>query len=536
MRESERGAVGLFASGLATLSVAVLLIMLLWIVATNAFVWFWPTQILEVELSDGSTMIGQPSGSETTPKGRSSRLRLKVGNREINDRDFVWVDHDQIRSTAQPRNLVRVLRLKNGDAYGRIVAATAMNGEDVGALDQSRLRALVREGVASQARLADLRQRHENVRWPLTDLEHRADRLRRSHRSDQPQTAQTLEQLELEMRAVIRDLQPELTRLEAEIDSVRGRLDRARLVLGTDGDAVVVPLTQMVEVVWANDMNWFERVAHALTKGLEFLIEDPRAANTEGGVFPILFGTVLLVLLMSLAVMPLGVIAAVYLDEYAAPGPLLRLVRRAIHNLAGVPSIVFGMFGLAFFVYGLGGSIDRGFFADELPSPTFGTGGILWASLTLAVLTIPVVVVATTEGLQAVPRGWRDGSVALGATRWQTLRSIVLPAALPGMLTGLILAVGRAAGEVAPLMLTGAVKLAHGLPIDGDAPYLQLQRKFMHLGFHIYDVSMQSPDVEAAKPMAFASTLVLLGLVVAINLTAILIRRRLHAVYRALEE
>ena len=312
MRESERGAVGLFASGLATLSVAVLLIMLLWIVATNAFVWFWPTQILEVELSDGSTMIGQPSGSETTPKGRSSRLRLKVGNREINDRDFVWVDHDQIRSTAQPRNLVRVLRLKNGDAYGRIVAATAMNGEDVGALDQSRLRALVREGVASQARLADLRQRHENVRRPLTDLEHRADRLRRSHRSDQPQTAQTLEQLELEMRAVIRDLQPELTRLEAEIDSVRGRLDRARLVLGTDGDAVVVPLTQMVEVVWANDMNWFERVAHALTKGLEFLIEDPRAANTEGGVFPILFGTVLLVLLMSLAVMPLGVIAVSY--------------------------------------------------------------------------------------------------------------------------------------------------------------------------------------------------------------------------------
>jgi phosphate transport system permease protein len=266
------------------------------------------------------------------------------------------------------------------------------------------------------------------------------------------------------------------------------------------------------------------------------LTEDPRAANTEGGIFPILFGTVLMVLLMSLAVMPLGVVAAVYLDEYATPGPMLRLVRRAIHNLAGVPSIIFGMFGLAFFVYGLGGAVDNAVFADELPSPTFGTGGILWASVTLAVLTIPVVVVATTEGLQAVPRGWRDGSVALGATRWQTLRSIILPAAFPGMLTGLILAVGRAAGEVAPLMLTGAVKLAHGLPLDGEAPYFHLQRKFMHLGFHIYDVSMQSPDVEAAKPMAFASTLVLLGLVVAINLTAILIRRHLHSVYRVLEE
>jgi phosphate transport system permease protein len=223
------------------------------------------------------------------------------------------------------------------------------------------------------------------------------------------------------------------------------------------------------------------------------------------------------------------------MTEYAAEGPLLRLANHAVNNLAGVPSIVIGMFGLAFFVYGIGGAIDGAFFDHKLPTPTFGTGGILWASLTLALLTVPVVVVATREGLLAVPHGLREGSLALGATQWQTLRRIVLPAAAPGMLTGLILAVSRAAGEVAPLLLTGAVKLAPALPVDGTAPFLHLERKFMHLGFHIYDVSMQSPNIEAAKPMAFATTLVLLALVVIINLTAILVRRRVRGAYRAIE-
>jgi phosphate transport system permease protein len=274
------------------------------------------------------------------------------------------------------------------------------------------------------------------------------------------------------------------------------------------------------------------RVTHAIREGVLFLFTEPREANTEGGIFPALFGTVLLVLLMSLAVVPLGVVTAVYMTEYARPGLPLRLANQAVNNLAGVPSIVFGMFGLAFFVYEVGGAVDRVFFADKLPTPTFGTGGVLWASLTLALLTVPVVVVATREGLLAVPRSWRDGSLALGATRWQTLRRIILPAAMPGILTGLILAVSRAAGEVAPLMLTGAVKLAPSLPVDGAAPFLHLQRKFMHLGFHIYDVSMQSPNVEAAKPMAFATTLVLLLLVILLNLTAIVVRRRLRRAYQ----
>jgi phosphate transport system permease protein len=282
-------------------------------------------------------------------------------------------------------------------------------------------------------------------------------------------------------------------------------------------------------------MSFIDRMTVAAASFGRFLISEPREANTEGGIYPALFGTVLMVLLMSLAVMPLGVLTAVYMTEYARPGLPLTIAHHAVNNLAGIPSIVIGIFGLTFFVYGIGGGIDELLFADGLPAPTFGTGGILWASLTLALLTVPVVVVATREGLLAVPPGWREGSLALGATRWQTLRRIVLPAAMPGILTGLILAVGRAVGEVAPLMLTGAVKLAPSLPVDAAPPFIHLERKFMHLGFHIFDVSMQSPNVEAAKPMAFAATLVLLLLVVVINLTAIVIRRRLRTAYRLVE-
>jgi phosphate transport system permease protein len=536
MHASDRGAVGLFASGLGTLAVLLLLALLLWIVAANALVWFWPAEVYQVELVDGSSLIGQPFGHDPGSVDRPSQFRLKVGNREINDRDFIWIDESRIRSIETPPELVRIVRTRHGDAYGRIVSATSIGGQTIDAGDDESMHALVKEGVAARRRHGRLRARHDRLRRPLTRIEQRIGRLERSSGGSASATTPELVRLETERSDLEAALGPQLEDLEIEMAEVRERLTRAQLVVEAGDQKLVVPLTRMVEVVRPNDMGFLRKVAHALIKGVEFLTDEPRSANTEGGIYPILFGTVLMVLLMSLAVMPLGVVAAVYLDEYARPGLMLRLVRRAIHNLAGVPSIVFGMFGLAFFVYGIGGAIDNTFFAGELPAPTFGTGGILWASLTLAVLTIPVVVVATTEGLQAVPRGWRDGSRALGATRWQTLRSIVLPAAVPGMLTGLILAVGRAAGEVAPLMLTGAVKLAHGLPLDTEAPYFHLQRKFMHLGFHIFDVSMQSPDVEAAKPMAFASTLVLLGLVVVINLTAILIRRRLHTVYRVLEE
>jgi phosphate transport system permease protein len=259
----------------------------------------------------------------------------------------------------------------------------------------------------------------------------------------------------------------------------------------------------------------------------KFIKEDPREANTEGGVFPAIFGTVIMTLVMSVFVTPFGVIAAIYLREYAKQGMMVRIVRISVNNLAGVPSIVFGVFGLAFFVYFVGGGLDQWLFADKLPTPTYGTPGILWASLTLALLTLPVVIVATEEALSAVPRGVREAALACGASKWQTIQRVVLPASLPGILTGVILAMARGAGEVAPLMLVGVVKLAPTLPIDAIAPFIHPERKFMHLGFHIYDLGFQSPDAEAAKPIVYATALLLIIVVVTLNLTAILIRNRL---------
>jgi phosphate transport system permease protein len=263
----------------------------------------------------------------------------------------------------------------------------------------------------------------------------------------------------------------------------------------------------------------------------EFLSGDPRESNTEGGILPAIFGTVMMVLLMSVLAVPFGVLAALYLREYARQGLFVRLVRIAVNNLAGVPSIVFGVFGLGFFVYFVGGTIDSLFYAEALPTPTFGTGGILWASLTLGLLTVPVVIVATEEALQAVPRSMREASLATGATTFQTLMRVVLPSAAPGILTGLILAMARGAGEVAPLMITGVVKLAPDLPLDGYFPFVHLERKFMHLGFHIYDVGFQSPNVEAAIPMVYATSILLLVIVLMLNLTAIVVRSRLRRKY-----
>jgi phosphate transport system permease protein len=252
-----------------------------------------------------------------------------------------------------------------------------------------------------------------------------------------------------------------------------------------------------------------------------------------GGALPALVGTVTLVLLMSLIVMPFGVATAIYLHERR--GFAVGLVRSAIGNLAGVPSIVYGVLGLGLFVHGLGGGIDRWFFSDRLPVPTFGSGGLLWAALTLALLTLPVVVVSVEEGLARIPSGLRVGSLALGATHGETIWRLLLPAARPALLTGLILAIARAAGAVAPLMLVGVVKLAPALPVDGRFPYLHPSRQFMHLGFSVYDSALASPDALRGVPRAYACALLLVMVVIALNLVAIVLRNRLRERYRRLE-
>jgi phosphate transport system permease protein len=297
------------------------------------------------------------------------------------------------------------------------------------------------------------------------------------------------------------------------------------------GEERRLPLGQVVHYYYPNTLTFWQRMGLFWHNIRVFLVQEPREANTEGGVFPAIFGTCVMTILMSVAVTPFGVVAAIYLREYAKQGFVVRAVRIAVNNLAGVPSIVFGVFGLGFFVYFVGGTIDELFFHLALPTPTFGTGGVLWASLTLALMTVPVVIVATEEALAAVPRGMREGSLACGASKWQTMQRIVIPAAAPGILTGLILAMARGAGEVAPLMLVGVVKLAPSLPVDSIFPFVHLERKFMHLGFHIYDLGFQSPDSEAAIPMVFATTLLLISLVVVMNIGAIFIRERLRRKY-----
>jgi phosphate transport system permease protein len=532
------GLPGIWTTALATLAVFLMLAALLWIVGVNAFGWFWPARITEIVLDDGTVRIGEITGREVIPSTDGAgedakyRLQLKTGNRELTRADFLWVDEATIVSSSQPADLVRVVRSEYGDAFGRIAKAYRDDGAEIDMASPRALEGLLKTGEDWRRERRRLEKERERVRRPLTRLEEHLDLAERSARSHTPEGGREIEELAHVVADEAERLGPRLDSLLHDLEDFERRLMESRIVLVSGADEVEVPLANVIEVVWSNRMGWASRVIHSVREGAVFLFTEPREANTEGGIFPALFGTVLLVLLMSVAVVPLGVVTAVYMTEYARPGLPLRLANQAVNNLAGVPSIVFGMFGLAFFVYEAGGTVDRIFFADKLPTPTFGTGGVLWASLTLALLTVPVVVVATREGLLAVPVSWRDGSLALGATRWQTLRKIILPAAMPGILTGLILAVSRAAGEVAPLMLTGAVKLAPSLPVDGNAPFLHLQRKFMHLGFHIYDVSMQSPNVEAAKPMAFATTLVLLLLVILLNLTAIVVRRRLRKAYQ----
>ncbi|EPC00757.1 hypothetical protein L861_13275 [Litchfieldella anticariensis FP35 = DSM 16096] len=302
-----------------------------------------------------------------------------------------------------------------------------------------------------------------------------------------------------------------------------------------DGQRLIQPLAEVHKIVYPNAMSSFGKLV-AWEQGVwRFLSEGPRSANTAGGVWPAIFGTVLMVLLMSLAVTPFGVLAAVYLNEIAPQGRLTRLVRIGVRNLAGVPSIVYGVFGLGVFVYGIGGTLDTWFFSERLPSPTFGTGGLLWASLTLALLTLPVVIVATEEGLARIPEAQREGALALGATRAETLRRVVLPMAVPAMLTGMILAIARAAGEVAPLMLVGVAKLAPQVPVDDEFPFLHLERKFMHLGYHIFDVGFYSGDIEAALPLVYATALLLVLVILVLNLTAIFLRHHVKARHGALQ-
>ncbi len=534
MTVARRRFMGEMMSWFTASSVALLLLLivgLLGLIAWNGVAHFWPRGLIEFELTDGSRLAGELHESNDGAFGSGARMRIKTGNRDFTGSDFRWIPESEIALRENPKDLFLMERAEWGVFIGRITGLQkdgqplARSPEEIG----DTLPALLASKRAERERVEDFERRQigdVNVAIEALRLRERA-----LARADLPgdQKKQRLAVIEEELSVQI-----------AHYEELAGALDRMRRALAAEtlvienveGREKVIPAADVIRVLKPNEMGWRERFGVFASRGIEFLTDEPRESNTEGGVFPAIFGTVMMVLLMSVAVTPFGIIAAVYLREYAKEDFVVQLVRIAVNNLAGVPSIVFGVFGLGFFVYLMGGNIDRLFYSDALPSPTFGTGGILWGSLTLALLTVPVVIVATEEGLAAVPRAVREGSRALGATQFETLWRIVLPAAGPGILTGLVLAIGRAAGEVAPLMIVGVVKLAPSLPVDHHFPFVHLERKFMHLGFHIFDVGFQSPNVEAAKPLVFATALLLVGLVLLMNLTGIITRERLRRRYR----
>ncbi|EOU3060914.1 TPA: phosphate ABC transporter permease PstA [Yersinia enterocolitica] len=544
-----------FASGspwiwLTAGAVSISLLALLGVVlllAGQGMRYFWPSPVYVFELKQTAAgpvrVIGEIYQQQSIPREQLeqagimlppeagetvTRYLIKTGNREIQGQDFHRLLDTDIQQRSQPKDLLVLDRHINGTAYG-FLAGMLDNGQPVVGDNLAQelqkripvIQALVRQSKDIQFRQMNmLNQQFEALRL-------QKKRLQMSGNFD----GKAQDRIEAEWGELQRSHQ-------AMMEKLRGlQSDQSRYTLllrDMNGQVHPLPLSQINRAWYPNDMSLGQKLRHFAVQTHKFLTDNPRNANTEGGVFPAIFGTVLMVILMSIVVMPLGVIAAVYLHEYAGKNWLTRMIRISVVNLAGVPSIVYGVFGLGFFVYFIGGSLDKLFYPEALPNPTFGTPGVLWAALTLALLTLPVVIVATEEGLSRIPASLRQGSLALGASKAETLWHIVLPMAAPAMITGLILAVARATGETAPLMLVGVVKSAPLLPVDGVFPFLHLERKFMHLSFQIYDMAFQSPNVEAARPLVFATALLLVIIVVGLNLAAIGIRHHLREKYRGL--
>ncbi len=580
-------------------------------------------------------------------EGQIGRRLFRTGNFEITNSHFYWVDDPAIARTEFPDWALTIERTEWGRFFG-LLTGFRIDGEDA-AGDPAEAWSLFREHHAAvldrraeiihldKHDLGELRHEREAARLAVRDVEvahdlasswarayrhlfdverdpdateaDREDARRRLERLDRnlggptPSVRREYDEALAAYTEIIGNAERRNAGIIEEIDRRKAENRRFRLVMATaDGGEQDIALDQVVRAFPANQLGFIDRLRVYLSRWGEFLTQEPRAANSAGGVFPAIVGTVIMTLIMAILVVPFGVMAALYLREYAKAGPIVSAVRIAINHLAGVPSIVFGVFGLGFFCYGVGGFIDGGptwklppptwfgllaaavavaalafltlmlglkrpgrpltrarrsarvasgtlwvtaslaalaliattpffdgFFRAGLPNPTFAKGGLAWASFTLALLTLPVVIVATEEALAAVPNSMREGSFACGASKWQTIKRIVLPRAMPGIMTGTILAMARGAGEVAPLMLVGAVKFVGELPISADpGEHFGINRSFMHLGFHIYDLGFQSQNSEAAKPMVFTTTLLLIAIIATLNLAAVALRSRLR--------
>ncbi|WP_309398842.1 phosphate ABC transporter permease PstA [Cerasicoccus maritimus] len=632
--------------GMGLASGIIMVIGLLWIIVANGVEVFWPRPVYQVKMTDGSVVaasIVEDREKKVAEAGGDFKHEYKLftGNKDVGPQ-FRYVDHDAIESMDVAEGIWMADREGSGKAIFYPVELTLADGKTVSAespefkaelqgvidaaeearhqaevIDKGVIRDYAAENKELVFEIRLLQNNNPDERKDLQQMDELYKRINMLGADAQDQRAELMKEYdELASRggpfAQLMEIHDRSTTLFKEYEeyfiesdalkaSIKTTTLRYKLIDGTERSYTAGEILNFYQ---PNEFGFLDKVKFFIAHFWMFVTDSPREGATEGGIFPAIIGTFVMTVLMSAAVMPFGVLAAIYLREYAAQGLFTQAVRIAVNNLAGVPSIVYGVFGLAFFVYGMGSWIDsgaedpmavaswsiwlivaivvlvallvlaqeglwktrtwmpnkfrqqavsglsivfivllgcliyyspffNGFFADRamLNEPTFGSGGVLWASLTLALMTVPVVVVATEEALAAVPRGVREASLACGASKWQTIQRIVMPASASGILTGLILAMARGAGEVAPLMLVGVINHVEELPIDASYPFFHFERKFMHLGFHIYDLGFQSPDSEAAKPMVFATTFLLIVLVVVLNLGAILIRDHLRKKY-----
>ena len=619
-----RGEPMIWLTGSSLCICLVMVLALLSLVVWQGIGTFWPGGVVEVRKHGGRSLMGEVARQEEFEPseaavlniadadirsraqtaldaggGRTERRLIRTGNFDVTGTHFTWVSDFEIASEDTPQWATVVERLAWGRFYGT-PTAFEIAGERIAATPEQTWQEFEKHHGHVRNRW---RERHVIESRDVNQVNGRLEEARLELKSAEMRYGQGSPEWQ-RAEAASNDVEAwatgEISRLTDQLDLLKAENARyAIIMLTADGREVRLAVEEVVRAYQPNRLSFYGKAGVYLSRWWEFLSDEPREANSEGGVFPAIFGTALMTLLMSIAVVPFGVLAALYLREYAKPGPLVSAVRIAINNLAGVPSIVFGVFGLGFFCYGVGSFIDSGptsswsrgewfggiavlvvlvlaavagglmlprrvnadstsmrwlrrlvalcwvaavatiilllvnspffdgFYRARLPNPTFGKGAMIWASLTLALLTLPVVIVATEEALAAVPGSMREGSYACGGSKWQTIRSIVLPRAMPGIMTGMILAMGRGAGEVAPLMLVGAVKWAPQLPVAAEWPF-GMNRSFMHLGFHIYDLGFQSQNSEAAKPMVYTTTLLLILLIAALNLTAIWMRARLR--------
>ena len=532
-------------AGMVSVSLIAILGVLL-LLGVRGLGYFWPMPVTSFELQTEQgpeTVVGQVYRADevdatqlidagvSLPTYRQptyQRLVVKIGNREREGLDFRQLLEFQIKSQHTPIEMAMIERHDNGVFYGKPKAYIDQNGIRHGLVIST-----LRQQLADLAARRDVINKIEQVH--LAGVNYQLEQLRLEKKSLELE-GELDKHAQSQMTARRTQLLAQYQQLEKKLAQLRDKQKTGQLVVkDSHGDEVALPLENVLNVWYPNAMSEVDKLTFWGHQVAAFLSESPRDSNAEGGVFPAIFGTVFLVLLMAVIVTPVGVVAAIYLHEYAPKTAFTRLIRIAVVNLAGVPSIVYGVFGLGFFVYFIGGTIDDIFYQAAQPTPVFGTPGILWSALTLAILTLPVVIVSTEEGLARIPTSVRHGAFALGATQSEMLWRVVLPMASPAMMTGLILAVARAAGEVAPLMLVGVVKVAPSLPVDGHFPFLHLERKFMHLGYHIYDVGFQSAHIETARPLVYATSFLLVSVIVALNLSAIGIRHYLREKYRALE-